>query len=225
MKKVEIKQKRKEKERIKERVSYFKNEIKLLKEYHKNDKLYTDFFENEITAFIKKFAILEINNTSDAAFQKIHALITVLRNSLLNIPLTDLKDNQDGFEDSSNNNTRYKALTKDGEDVYSSEAIVFVDAMSRTTFLGEVDGFKSTQKVKFPFYPKSFKVIVARIYLKDGFEKKDEVVNNDETGEFVFRIVGMDQLRGFGDIYDISEEDKLRIDEACGLNKKGENDE
>jgi len=95
----------------------------------------------------------------------------LVENHLLKMPLAPIYQGEEEWEKIGKNkyqSRRCSALFKDGDTVYYNNAIVWVDE-SGTAFTGEVNGITSRQKVKYPFWPRTFYVRVHYVEDADSY--------------------------------------------------------
>jgi len=95
----------------------------------------------------------------------------LVENRLLKMPLAPIYQGEEEWEKIGKDkyqSRRCSALFKDGDTVYYNNAIVWVDE-SGTAFTGEVNGITSRQKVKYPFWPKTFYVRIHYVEDADSY--------------------------------------------------------
>jgi len=201
----------------------YRREIEVFKKKYPDSIIYTDDYRTEIEAILKRFAKNFKENDNNSAVTA-NAISVTLRNILTGFPLSAIDDEKDGFGKGDTVNSRYQYLFKKDGDVYCKNAILFLDMHEKIVFTeeNEIEGFSSTQKVKFPFSPKSLNVLVGRQYLDEGKEKDPLLtyIKDSEGKEFAYYIVNANSLieHKFSDSFDNPKIEKI-LSEGFG---KGE---
>ncbi len=157
-------------------------------------------FKNEILDLVNQFGAKK-----DTTYRHTEVLSNTIQYLLNGTPLTPVTGEKTEWEAIGNyyTNKRCDGLKKESikSPAYYDAAIIFKIENTNTVFTGNVEGLTSTQKVNFPFTPRSFYVEVYREQYDIRKHGADAKVYQEGQTSFTYFIKDKKQLKEIWEYY------------------------